>query len=144
MIEAAIGALEALYAALPTIACKGLCHESCGPILMSEAESARLQAAGHLPGANIATLTCAQLGPMEADGGRRCQAYALRPMICRLWGLVRSMACHHGCVPSRWLTDEECTLFLRMSLVLGGHPTSETKAAILNIAARGRAARGIA
>lgn len=39
-----------------------------------------------------------------------CRVYALRPMICRLWGLIDHpyMRCNtFGCVPERWLTPEE-------------------------------------
>ena len=41
-----------------------------------------------------------------------------KPMICRLWGLTRMMACPHGCVPSRWLTEEEARGFLDNALAL--------------------------
>jgi hypothetical protein len=37
----------------------------------------------------------------------KCKVYSIRPTICRLWGLVRKMACPWGCVPERWLSDDE-------------------------------------
>lgn len=37
----------------------------------------------------------------------RCAVYSVRPMICRVWGLVREMACPWGCVPDRWLSGRE-------------------------------------
>jgi hypothetical protein len=37
----------------------------------------------------------------------RCAAYALRPLICRAFGVVESMACPYGCAPERYLTVSE-------------------------------------
>lgn len=37
----------------------------------------------------------------------RCSVYVVRPLLCRLWGMVDKMRCPHGCVPSRWPADDE-------------------------------------
>jgi len=43
----------------------------------------------------------------------RCTVYERRPSICRLWGVVESLACPHGCRPEpRALTDQEGFAFL--------------------------------
>lgn len=42
----------------------------------------------------------------------RCSVYEVRPMICRLWGLVESMPCPWGCKPDRYLTHEEGLVLL--------------------------------
>lgn len=55
-------------------------------------------------------LLCPHLGP---DG--RCTAYEVRPMICRLWGVTRSMACPWGCIPDRWLSDGEAMELLKLT-----------------------------
>lgn len=97
----AIRALDRLYAELPTLDCKGLCAESCGPIVMSRVEWVRItDKVGHEP-VGGPDLTC----PLLA--GERCTVYDIRPTICRLWGMVPAMPCPHGCVPSRPLTDLE-------------------------------------
>ncbi len=89
--------LDALYAELPALDCLGLCHGSCGPILMSPAESARLAEHGTvIP----LSWSCPALTML-----RRCSVYEVRPLICRIWASVESMACPHGCRPDRWLTD---------------------------------------
>lgn len=99
--------LEALYAELPRLECAGRCAESCGPILMSPLEEANIvAAAGRLPGVTL-DLTCTLLV------NERCSVYAIRPAICRLWGLVESMPCLWGCKPERYLTDDEGYAFLR-------------------------------
>jgi Fe-S-cluster containining protein len=43
----------------------------------------------------------------------RCSVYEVRPLICRLWGVVDSMPCLWGCQPEpRYLTTEEGYAFL--------------------------------
>lgn len=94
--------LDALYAEVPAIACKGLCQNSCGPVMMSRVEWERIvKRVGHAPHGR-ADLNC----PLLTAVGR-CKVYGARPMVCRLWGVVESMPCHHGCEPERTLTDQE-------------------------------------
>ena len=44
--------------------------------------------------------------PHLGEGGR-CTAYDVRPIICRVFGAVRALACPWGCKPQRWMTDRE-------------------------------------
>lgn len=92
--------LDALYAELPTIQCRGRCADACGPIQMSRVEWARMiDARGKR---KATTIMCPYL---EKE---RCIAYRVRPMICRLWGVVESLKCPWGCEPSpRYLTHTE-------------------------------------
>ena len=109
--------LDALYAELPTLACQRKCQEACGPIFLSQIELWRLlrrtkRRALH---SDPATLTCPLLS------GGRCSVYRIRPLICRLWGLTRAMACPFGCVPTRWLSEAEAqALLARASAVSDG------------------------
>lgn len=105
--------LDALYARLPMIKCQGKCQASCGPIGMSFAEHARMIAVNGAP-LPRANLTC----PFLSDG--RCSVYAVRPMICRLWGLVKVMRCPHGCLPDRWVGRDESYQFLDAAEEIGG------------------------
>ena len=95
-------ALDALYATLPTIACKGVCGISCqGGILLTDFEARRLQVVTHCkPRTTDARGRCVYLSP-----GERCTVHPIRPLICRVWGLVKRLSCMHGCVPDRWLDD---------------------------------------
>lgn len=96
--QAAEKMLDALYATVPDVACKGLCAEACGPIGMTPVERARIVREhgvfiGHAetkPG----TLECPALQ------GNRCTVYSTRPMICRIFGAVEGMPCPHGCEPA--------------------------------------------
>jgi len=93
--------LEDFYKSLPTINCKGLCQNSCGPIAMTEFEHSRLiEAAG-------SKLTLTKTGDCSMLKDGRCSVYKVRPLICRLWGLTKEMQCPFGCLPTRWVSRDE-------------------------------------
>lgn len=123
--------LDLLYADLPAIKCQRKCWEACGPIPSTLAEWQRMAEASGWTGPPVETqimagafwapgiefgpatmLTC----PLLTKG--LCSVYAVRPIICRLWGLVKKMECPHGCKPSRWLTDQEAGYFLQRAMVI--------------------------
>lgn len=103
--------LALIYARIPRIACQRKCQASCGPILVHDIERARIE---KITGHKLATefwesleltgedLTCALL-----NAAGMCSIYQNRPVICRLWGVVKKMRCPFGCEPVRWLSDEE-------------------------------------
>ena len=62
------------------------------------------------------TLACVFLDVVD----RRCLVYEQRPMICRVYGVSRGLPCAHGCVPDRWLTDEEGREFVARAMAIGG------------------------
>lgn len=90
--------LLALYAKVPKIECLGKCWESCGPIAIVQLEHERIGKPKQLDD----TLDCPVLTPDNA-----CSQYERRPLICRLWGVVKGMPCPFGCVAERILSDEE-------------------------------------
>lgn len=93
--------LDALYRELPTIPCQRKCQDACGPIFMSRVEWQRItRRLGYTPHGTD-DLVC----PMLQQG--LCSVYHIRPMICRLWGLVETLRCPWGCEPTRVLTHEE-------------------------------------
>jgi hypothetical protein len=96
-----MNALQKIYARLPQLQCKGLCQKACGPIGMSPLEHEAMIAFAGKP-LPPTSLKCPFLAP---DG--KCSVYPVRPLICRLWGSVKSMRCPHGCTPGRWLSDDE-------------------------------------
>lgn len=121
--------LEALYARLPSIACKGLCSQSCGPIECSNLERKRVRKAGGghigLKYLDVEAIKAGREVPAcPALEETRCSVYAVRPLICRLFGLLQhpTMRCPHGCEPERWLTNEEASDLLAESVRIGGAP----------------------
>jgi Fe-S-cluster containining protein len=121
-----VAALEALYAELPSLDCKGLCWHSCGPIDMSVTERARITELGvTIPGYTVEAAEryqatgkvalCPALGPFKT-----CGVHPVRPLICRLWGTTETMRCPFGCEPSRELTEAEGYEFIDRSREIGG------------------------
>ncbi|MCH7945730.1 MAG: YkgJ family cysteine cluster protein [Armatimonadetes bacterium] len=108
---ARIAELDAVYAELPTIDCKGLCQESCGPIVQARSTTAqellRMQDSGgeRRGKQRRQPLTCPYLTAEDETG--RCSIYESRPGVCRLWGIVDSplMRCPHGCEATEILSD---------------------------------------
>lgn len=102
--------LDDLYAQVPAISCKGLCHTSCGPLVIGESERQRIQ---ERHGVDIPDLqwTCPAL---NAFG--RCSVYEDRPMICRLWGVDQAMPCVYGCLPDRILPTAEGQRLLALAV----------------------------
>ena len=121
--------LEELYAQIPDIPdCDGRCWRSCGVIDASWRELQRLRAAGiRLP--EFSKWQADALGSADGEhmcpaltADHRCAVYALRPLICRLWGTVESLRCPYGCVPEGgFLPAQEGMELMLESLAIGGH-----------------------
>lgn len=110
-----------VYAAIPSIACKGKCTQYCGVIPLYPVESEKIQSAGHPVPLADANLTCTSL-----EQGR-CSIYSDRPLICRLFGVVPAMKCPHGCKPDRWLTPKQV-----QRLMLAMERLSSDREAVVN------------
>lgn len=108
-------ALDALYAELPRLDCKGLCQQSCGPIRMSRVEWDRIK---RRVGSKAERLRADSSCPMLSNAGH-CTVYSIRPMICRLWGVAEDMPCPWGCRPERYLSQSEGFDLLRRAQELG-------------------------
>lgn len=118
--------LDALYATLPKLDCQGRCYDSCGPISTSARERVRMEAlAGCKLGVN--GLTCSLL----KDG--RCSVYPVRPMICRLWGVVESLPCHYGCRPEGGLLPDEKGAELLVEAIRVGGPMTHADAELVGL-----------
>ena len=112
-------ALRRVYRKVPALECKGLCHETCGPIPLTAMERERIEESiGHPIGAVGDDMTCPLL-----DDNNRCSVYALRPLICRMWGAEETMRCPHGCIPKRYLTMDEGGALIQEITAVGGMMT---------------------
>lgn len=113
--------LDALYASLPKLACRGWCSASCGPLAMSVRERSRITEQARQPVSHDVSGTCSLLTDLQ-----RCSVYEIRPMICRLWGMVERMPCPYGCRPDGGLLpDSEGRRLLMEAERIGGADPQE-------------------
>jgi Fe-S-cluster containining protein len=112
--------LEALYARLPTVACRGLCAEACGPVPMTTFEAVRLRRADPRHRWPMVVLRNERPRCCYLTDADRCGVYDVRPLVCRVWGTVKRLSCMHGCTPDRWLTDHEFAALAQAAERLGG------------------------
>jgi Fe-S-cluster containining protein len=110
--------LEKIYASLPKIECKQKCQEACSLIIITRAEKVNLtKELNHNPSIKIDKYHHALFDPAKIheekptckmlDKCGNCSIYNIRPLICRLFGIVKKMQCPFGCIPERWLSDKE-------------------------------------
>ena len=125
--------LMAIYAEIPDMLdCKGLCHDSCGPIPLTKREWQRLDMRGvQIPDAMKAVEEIvATNGQWSCPAlvNNRCSVYEVRPLICRMYGTVDTehLRCVHGCSPvGRFLTDVEARSLIERTLEAGGGQQGE-------------------
>lgn len=97
-----------VYSRLPAFECKGLCQEFCGPVPVSTRERQRIQRAAGVRVIDDREARCPYLG----DEGE-CTVHAIRPFMCRVWGMAEGMICPYGCEPSRPLSRRETLAMAR-------------------------------
>lgn len=104
--------LEAIYAEVPDVGCKGLCWNHCTSISLFAAER---QAIERATGREVVGERCdgPDLTIIGVDGpcpnlsdGRRCLVYEHRPIICRVFGTAEGLQCPHGCSPATGLLPD--------------------------------------
>jgi hypothetical protein len=120
--------LDALYGDLPKLKCKGKCWKSCGPILISPGERARIrrEAGIEIPPPEKMKRDGCDTCPALKD--RKCTVYAIRPTICRLWGIDETIRCPLGCEPEGgWISRRESVHLSLRSYQIGGWPPEVPK-----------------
>lgn len=120
MLLALPAKLAVFYDSLPKVACTGQCHDCCGPINWGSNEAQLVELKTGKPAVLVQRDKELRCGYLNDE--KRCEVYELRPLICRLFGLVEKMRCPFGCEPERWLTDEEARgLLQKMKVLVGGY-----------------------
>lgn len=110
--------LASTYAKVPAIECKGLCSFSCGSVPVSRSELVALRRADPpmrtdqrfempVPGTAVLAMPCSALV------ANRCAVYERRPLLCRLWGAVERLRCPFGCIPERYMSEDEVMALMR-------------------------------
>lgn len=100
--------LADVYAAMPTVACKGLCQAGCGSIGMAPLEQQQIQVRH-----GVRLPLVAAFAAQDPDGrcpalneAGRCSVYVSRPFVCRAYGVTESLRCPHGCEPDGGMWPE--------------------------------------
>lgn len=83
--------LEELYAKIPRVSSRrgcSRCSDCCGPVIWSRIEWERIPEERRK---NQTTINCPYIGR-----DHRCEIYDIRPLACRLFGVVQKMRCPYG------------------------------------------------
>lgn len=117
-----LAALRALYDEIPAINCQGTCWDSCGPLPLLKLEQDHIrtttgQVVPHVSEVRHRPYICPALTML-----RLCSVHEVRPLICRLWGVVENLKCNFGCRPGRYLTVIEGYELLARAEELDGRP----------------------
>lgn len=112
--------LQRIYDRLPKIECKQKCQDACSFIITTKREQKEIsKELNYNPFTKVnynhyalfdieKDSSCKMLNKDKSDPNcGNCSIYYMRPLICRLFGLVKKMRCPFGCVPERWITDNE-------------------------------------
>lgn len=107
--------LLAIYSKIPSIACKGLCHETCtiAPSAKIEIRRAKEAYAGVKLFSQsdvmnkMGNVLESEIPVCKMLKGGRCTIYRVRPAICRMYGVAKGLECMFGCVPDRCLSRDE-------------------------------------
>ncbi len=107
--------LLSIYDKIPSIECKGLCHESCtiAPAAKIEIRRAKEAYAGVKLFSQsdvmnkMGNVLKSEIPVCKMLKGGRCTIYRVRPAICRMYGVAKGLECEFGCVPNRYLSRDE-------------------------------------
>jgi uncharacterized protein len=128
--------VAALYARIPKIDCRQKCQVYCGVVVQlgayTEAERPEIErAVRDAPIVRRADASPLECKALDADG--RCTIYAVRPAICRFFGVVEGLTCPHGCVPKRMLSQAEMREILTaLETIAGPGPFAQAKKSLAN------------
>lgn len=114
--------LEALYASLPEMRCRQQCWDSCTtfPTNALEHRHIKEKTGISLLGQSARKHKSLPRCPALSEDNR-CMIYAVRPMICRIFGMTKLLSCGHGCVPEGgYLPTEEAFVLINRVLRLSG------------------------
>lgn len=137
-----LSALDRVHNMPPAVLCQGKCQRACGPIaeavLPLELERVRkylrnpsfeFASADTIKGIKDGKVDCATCPLLSPEGA--CAVHSVRPLICRLWGVVNDplMRCPFGCA-GNLLSNEEADdlwrLVIQLQLEWGGGYGPET------------------
>lgn len=112
--------LKDIYRKIPGLKCKGLCSESCSFIIIGKKEKSNFERIGiegnfvlHEQWTDTVDLQGISRKCSKLSECGKCTIYNDRPLICRLFGVVKKMSCPFGCKPERWMTDDQARKLMK-------------------------------
>lgn len=114
-----IAKLKQIYDSLPTFTCREGCSWCCGNVPIAPIEILNIAKFIKANKVRIRIPTMAHLSCAFMIRGR-CSIYEVRPLYCRLYGVVddAGMKCPHGCKPSQLLTEDEADVIMAKVFIL--------------------------
>lgn len=100
------------YSGIPACHCPTGCAKCCGPILWNEEEDQAIRAYLRKRGGTMPRghgVYC----PFLQVGKHRCSIYPVRPLVCRLYGVTRTLTCEVGHRVERWLSGAEAAALMQ-------------------------------
>lgn len=97
---ATVRALDAVYAQVPTIECRGDCADTCTRFPTVRPERRRVEAASGIefPEYHEGDRERGPLPPCPLlTWAGQCSVHPIRPLLCRLWGVSELFPCNYGC-----------------------------------------------
>lgn len=103
--------LDKIYDTIPSLECKGFCHDSCTVIPTSKIETTRaIERLGYDPfniEFNKPVTKVSDIPRCGALKNNRCTMYDIRPAICRVYGVAQGLDCGFGCKPKQIMSRDK-------------------------------------
>jgi len=117
--------LTDVYAAMPTVACKGLCQAGCASIGMTSLEQQQIRVRHGVTLPLVAAFAARDPEgrcPALNEAGR-CSVYDSRPFVCRAYGVTEILRCPYGCEPDGGMWPErDAQLAMAAVVEISGNP----------------------
>lgn len=97
--------IDAILDEIPSFKCKEGCADCCGPIQLSRLEYLRCMKASGRTVKDVRQHMARNLKhkiyqcPLLNKKTNHCSVYEVRPVICRIFGVVKDLPCPHGYGP---------------------------------------------
>lgn len=108
--------LQSHYDKIPPVACKGLCQEACGPIVLLQVEKDEIRRVFGKTLMVDQSLTCNALCKTTGT----CGVYEARPWVCRAYGAMEGLECPHGCNTAPLVSRKDADKMVRATQKAGG------------------------
>jgi len=108
--------LQSHYDKIPPVACKGLCQEACGALVLLKKEVDEIRKEFGKTISTDQNLSCTALCKVSGT----CTVYSARPWVCRAYGAMEGLECPYGCNTAPLVSKKDGDKMLRALQKAGG------------------------